>query len=71
MEESKDREQDTDPEWYKKKPWLFRDIMVLDELQLRGVIDDRHLTGVTQSKCCHYFHHDCMTQYIESEHKAE
>ena len=44
---------------------------MLDELQLRGVIDEKHMTGVSQSKCCHYFHHDCMTKYIESEQKAD
>ena len=40
---------------------------MLADLQLVDVIDSRHLTGVTVSKCCHYFHHDCMTEYIGSE----
>ena len=38
-----------------------KDAIVLDELKLVGVIDSRNLTGVTMSKCSHFFHSNCPT----------
>ena len=41
-------------------PYAEKNQMVLDELNLKGAIDSRHLTGVQFSKCCHQLHLDCL-----------
>ena len=37
------------------------------KLGLKGVIDERMHTGVQVSKCCHYFHNECLLSYLTSE----
>lgn len=41
--------------------------MVLEQLGLKGVIDPVHHTGVVVSKCCHYFHYECLLSYLTAE----
>ena len=41
--------------------------LVYDKLALKGVIDEVYHTGVVVSKCCHYFHHDCLLSYLTAE----
>jgi len=41
--------------------------LVLDQLGLKGVIDPEHHTGVVVSKCCHYFHYECLLSYLTAE----
>jgi hypothetical protein len=41
--------------------------LVFNQLGLKGVIDNVHHTGVVLSKCCHYFHFECLKSYLTSE----
>lgn len=36
---------------------------------LDGVVDHETKCGVQFNRCCHYFHTDCMEQYIIAEKK--
>ena len=48
-------------------PHQARNETVLDDLQLRDVIDETYKTGVSFDKCCHEFHLDCLQQYQTAE----
>ena len=41
-------------------PHIKWDKMVMQDLQLKDVLDPNYKTGVTFQKCCHAFHFDCL-----------
>ena len=43
------------------------DKIVMEDLDLITVIDNKYKTGVTISKCCHAFHYDCLQRYQFAE----
>ena len=43
------------------------DKTVMQELQLKGVLEHNFKTGVTFEKCCHAFHLDCLQEYQIAE----
>jgi len=55
-------EEDPHPAW---------DKLVLEDLQLAGVIDKEYKTGVSFNKCCHGFHLDCLQRYQTAENTLD